>query len=203
MGLDIGQGQTQVGMNKHAGRTAWWPRLALRLASTALGAWLLRRTAHHADRLLLKVSGGRHTLTTLLTGLPVVTLTTTGARSGKRRTVPVVGIPRGKEVALIASNFGHSRHPAWYHNLQAHGQVTLTINGQTERYLARNARGAERREVWQQAVTLYAGYEAYRKRAAERKIPVIILAPHRTSQEEDSGVHPPAGRAGKTTSEVM
>lgn len=126
-------------MSKQPRRIAWWQKLALRLASMAPAAWLLRRTAHHADRLPLEVSGGHHTLTTLLTGLPVATLTTTGARSGKRRTVPVVIIPRGEQVALIASNFGHSRHPAWYHNLLAQGEATLTVNGQTERYQAREA----------------------------------------------------------------
>lgn len=168
-------------MSKQPRRIAWWQKLALRLASMAPAAWLLRRTAHHADRLLLEVSGGHHTLTTLLTGLPVATLTTTGARSGKRRTVPVVIIPRGEQVALIASNFGHSRHPAWYHNLLAQGEATLTVNGQTERYQAREAHGAERQEAWQQAVALYPGYEAYRQRAAERQIPIMILARQRNA----------------------
>lgn len=168
-------------MSRQPRRTAWWQKPALRLASSAPAAWLLRRTAHHADRLLLEVSGGRHTLTTLLTGLPVASLTTTGARSGKRHTVPVVSIPRGDEVALIASNFGHSRHPAWYHNLLAQGQATLTVNGQTERFQAREAHGAERQEAWQQVVALYPLFEAYRRRAADRQIPIMILRRQHTT----------------------
>lgn len=164
-------------MNERTPTRAWWRRVALRLAYSTPAAWFLRRTAHHADRFLLKASGGRHSLTTLLTGLPVVTLTTRGARSGKRRAVPLVGIPWGEEIVLIASNFGQARHPAWYHNLQANGRATLTVDGRTERYQAREAQGAERRAAWQGAVALYPGYEVYRRRAAARKIPVMILSP--------------------------
>ena len=168
-------------MKEGAEPETWWQRVLWSLVNSAPAAWLLRRTAHRADRLLLKLSGGRTTLTTLLTGLPVVILHTSGARSGKARSVPLLGIPWNEEVILIASNFGHPRHPAWYHNLQANGQATLTVEGKRKAYEAREAQGAERQEAWKRAVALYPGYDAYRRRAAEREIPVIILSPDRGS----------------------
>ncbi|GAB4903164.1 hypothetical protein MAHJHV53_10020 [Mycobacterium avium subsp. hominissuis] len=98
-----------------------------RFASTTAGVALLRPTAHHLDRLVAKATGGRSSFAGLATGIPVVMLTTTGAKSGEPRTVPVYGIPHPEGLALIASNFGGAKHPAWYFNLKAHPEATVTV----------------------------------------------------------------------------
>ena len=62
----------------------------------------------------------------LFTGLPLITLTTTGAKSGRPRSVPLVGVPYGERLILIASNWGQAKHPAWYHKvLKAHPEVKV------------------------------------------------------------------------------
>jgi deazaflavin-dependent oxidoreductase (nitroreductase family) len=155
----------------------WWQRLVHAIASTRAAAWLFSHLAHRIDRVIIKRSGGKRSLTNLLAGLPIVTLTATGARSGQPRSVPLTGIVDGARVVLIASNFGRSRHPAWYHNLRANPEATLSVRGRTETYVAREAEDNERDEYWRRAVALYAGYAAYERRAGARRIPVVVLAP--------------------------
>lgn len=77
---------------------------------------------------------------------------------------------------LIASNWGHGYHPAWYYNIRANPEVQVVLNGRTIDYLAQEARGKERQRYWQQAVKIYPGYESYKKWTNGREIPVIILA---------------------------
>ena len=155
-----------------------WQRLVPRFARTSLGAALFARVAHRLDVPIFRLSRGHATLTSLLTGLPIVMLTTTGAKSGQLRHTPLVAIPDADRIVLIASNFGRAHHPAWYHNLRAHPQVTVTSRGQKRRYHAHEAVDAERRRLWQQAVALNQGYEFYRQRAHNRTIPVIVLEAH-------------------------
>jgi len=136
--------------------------------------WLLSHTAHHLDRAMLKLSGERTTVAALTAGLPIIRLTTLGARSGQARTVPLIAIPNGERLILIASNWGQARHPAWYHNLKANPQVTVSHLGQERTYIAREVSGEERDACWQRAVALYAGYRNYAARAG-RVIPVVVL----------------------------
>lgn len=138
----------------------------------------MRHLAPPLDRAVSRLTDGRHTMTALVTGLPMVQLTTTGARSGKLRTVFLVGMAHGGDVILIASNFGQKHHPAWYHNLKANPQIMLSVVGQPARpFQAREAGGAERRRLWREVVDLYAGYARYARRAGSRQIPVIVLSP--------------------------
>ena len=116
-------------------------------------------------------------MTALLTGLPVLTVTTIGARSGEPRSVMLVGVPDRERVILIASNWGRPHHPAWCHNLRANPETTLTYRGVSERYLARQVYGVERDACWNRAVHLYAGYEDYMRRVGGREIPVFLLTP--------------------------
>ena len=84
-----------------------------------------------------------------LSGLPVVMLTTTGARTGQQRTLPVIAVPDGDNLVVIASNWGQRRHPAWYHNLRAHPEATVTVGGVSRRVRAHEAVGEERDRLWQ------------------------------------------------------
>src|SRR6185437_5338707 len=104
-------------------------RFLRRLASSGPGAWVFSRVMHRVDRPVHRLTRGRHTLGSLLSGLPVVMLTTVGARTGRPRTVPVLGIPVGNGVAVIASNWGQRRHPAWYYNLRSHPEAQVVVDG--------------------------------------------------------------------------
>lgn len=90
-------------------------------ATTAPMSWLCARTLHRLDNIVHRITAGRTTFTGLVTGLPMIMLTTTGAKSGRPRTLPLVGLRDEGRVIVIASSYGRSRHPAWYHNLRATG----------------------------------------------------------------------------------
>lgn len=151
-------------------------RISRRVMATRPVTWVLARTFHHIDAAVFRATGGRATAGAVLSGLPLVTLTTTGARSGEPRTVTLVGIPDGERIILIASNWGQTRHPAWYHNMKVHPQVTVSRDGDARPYSARKLTGAEREAAWARAVALYPGYRGYAARAG-REIPVMGLEP--------------------------
>jgi deazaflavin-dependent oxidoreductase (nitroreductase family) len=152
-------------------------RLNLRIARSRAGAWLYARLAHHADRLVAAVSGGRASLAELLTGVPLVWLTTRGAKTGLARTLPLVGTRDGERVILIASNWGQDKHPAWSLNLRAHPEATLIVHGRRGQYRARFVSDLTEREAcWRKAIANYAGYADYRTRTT-REIPVIVMEP--------------------------
>lgn len=90
-------------------------------------SWVYVRVLHHIDRPLYRLTRGRHSFVSLVSGLPVVMLTTTGARTRQQRVSPVVGLPDGDNLAVIASNWGQRHHPAWYHNLRACPEATVTV----------------------------------------------------------------------------
>jgi deazaflavin-dependent oxidoreductase (nitroreductase family) len=144
--------------------------------STKVGVALLRPTAHHLDRLVTKVTGGRRSFAEIATGVPAVMLTTKGAKSGEPRTVAVYGIPHRDGQALIASNFGGPKHPAWYHNLKAHPQAEVTIRGETWHATARLATLSEREEIWAKGLEIYPGWRKYESRAGNRHIEAFILS---------------------------
>ena len=148
-----------------------------RIAATGPGSWLFARVMYRLDRRVHRLSGGRYTFASLVSGLPVLMLTTTGAKSGQSRTVPVLGIPTRGDVAIIASNFGQYRHPAWYHNLRALPDAEVGIDGQRRRVRAVEADGERRSEIWQEALRVYPGFGQYERRASHRRISVFVLTP--------------------------
>jgi deazaflavin-dependent oxidoreductase (nitroreductase family) len=152
-------------------------QLIMRLAALYPISWVLARILPPLDSHLLRLSSSRLTMTSLLTGLPVVMLTTTGARSGLPRSTPLVALPQGSAFVLIASNFGNKKHPAWFFNLRANPAAILTYYGFSAEYVARQAQGTERERCWQSAVAHYPGFAAYARRAGSRQIPVLILEP--------------------------
>lgn len=137
---------------------------------------LLAPILHHVDMFILRLSGGKWDITHL-SGLPVIELTTTGAKSGQPRTLPLAGLPDGDRLVLIASNFGREHNPAWYYNLKAYPKCSVKRNGQAGAYIARETEGDERERYWNLAISYYLGFEAYKRRAAHRKIPVMVLDP--------------------------
>jgi deazaflavin-dependent oxidoreductase (nitroreductase family) len=152
-------------------------RALRRFAASGPGSWLFARILHHVDRPVHRLTRGRYTLTSLVSGLPVVMLTTTGARSGRPRTVPVVGIPATDGLAIIASNFGRHRHPAWYHNLRARPDAEIVVDGVRRRVRGVPAQGQRRDHIWEQGLRVYPGFRQYERRASHRSISVFVLEP--------------------------
>ncbi len=146
------------------------------LAATKVGAALLRPTATHLDQLVSRLTDGRRNFTGIVTGVPAVILTTTGAKSGEPRTIAVYGIPHPDGLAIIASNWGGAKHPAWYHNLKANPEATVSIEGDTWRATARPATPGERDEIWAKGIEIYPGWRKYEARAGERKIEAFVLS---------------------------
>lgn len=99
-----------------------------------------------------------------------------GAKSGVRRTTPLLFARDGQNVILVASKGGYTKNPAWFHNLKAHPDTTIQIGSKRMRVHARVATPEERERLWKLAVDVYGGYETYRRRT-EREIPLIVLEP--------------------------
>ncbi|MBA3424576.1 MAG: nitroreductase family deazaflavin-dependent oxidoreductase [Rubrobacter sp.] len=137
---------------------------------------VLARTLHHADRFVFEATNGRRTASSLLTGLPIVMLTTTGAKSGKKRTLPLLGILDGEDIIVVASGYGQTKYPAWYHNLRANPDALAQVRGQRHRVTAGEAEGAERARLWRFCLEVYPALAAYEEWAGDRRIPVIVLA---------------------------
>jgi deazaflavin-dependent oxidoreductase (nitroreductase family) len=152
-------------------------RAVRRFASSGPGSWVFARLAHHLDRPVHRWTDGRHTAASLLTGLPILMLTTTGAKSGKRRTVPVLGLPTAEGLAIIASNYGQERHPAWYHNLRKDPRAEVAMDERVWPARAVEVEDERRERVWQEALKIYPGYATYEKRADHRRIHVFVLEP--------------------------
>jgi deazaflavin-dependent oxidoreductase (nitroreductase family) len=148
-----------------------------RLAATRPGSWFFARTLHHADRVIYRLSGQRTTFAALLSGLPVVMLTTTGAKSGRETTVPLVGFEEGDAVILVASNYGQAHHPAWYHNLRADQQARIAVRGRARDVRAEQVESPERERYIALAAESYPGYRRYEARAAPRRIAIFRLIP--------------------------
>jgi deazaflavin-dependent oxidoreductase (nitroreductase family) len=147
------------------------------LAGTRPMAWLFARVLHHLDAPVLRRSGGRHSVSSALTGLPIVELTTVGARSGEPRTLPIIGVPDGDRLVLTASNYGQQRNPAWYYNLKANPQCVASFRGQRHEMVAYEAEGEERQRLWELDVAVYPPRNQYARRARGRRIPVMVLQP--------------------------
>ncbi|GAA3663914.1 nitroreductase family deazaflavin-dependent oxidoreductase [Nonomuraea antimicrobica] len=110
----------------------------------------------------------------ILQGSPIVLLTTTGARSGRSITTPLVYLPDGDRQVIIASNGGADTHPAWYHNLRATPEATVEIGTETFGVRAEFVDGDERDRLYARMVAQapqFADYEA----KTTRRIPVVAL----------------------------
>ena len=107
---------------------------------------------------------------------PTLLLDHTGARSGKRRTSPLVYGRDGDNVILVASKGGYPKNPAWFHNLMANPDTTIQIGSRRHAVHARVATAVEREHLWPLMVSVYGGYADYQKRT-DREIPLVVLEP--------------------------
>jgi deazaflavin-dependent oxidoreductase (nitroreductase family) len=145
-------------------------------AGTRAGGWVFSRTLRHLDDAVGRLTRGRHSAPGLLAGLAVLDVTTTGRRSGRRRTSHLIGAPYGDGLALLGTNFGQAATPAWVHNLEADPRATVTYRGTTREVVARPASATEAAEVFELAGRFYPGYAHYRRRVGKsRRIRVFVL----------------------------
>lgn len=119
-------------------------------------------------------SGGK--TGTTLRGMPVVVLTTVGAKSGKIRKTPLMRVERDGEYAVVASLGGAPKHPVWYYNVVANPSVELQDGPDKRDMVAREVTGEEKAKWWDAAVAAYPDYADYQKRT-DREIPVFVLSP--------------------------
>ncbi|MCW2528684.1 MAG: nitroreductase family deazaflavin-dependent oxidoreductase [Pseudonocardiales bacterium] len=114
-------------------------------------------------------------------GIPIVLLTTVGAKSGLLRKSPLIRIEHDGEYAIVASNGGASSHPSWYGNVRGNPHVTLQDGAERHDYLARAVEGDEYARWWERAVAAYDGFTGYIA-TANRTIPVFVLTPIKTEE---------------------
>ena len=107
-------------------------------------------------------------------GTTILLLTTTGRKSGEKRTIPLIFREVDGNYVIVASQGGRPDHPAWYKNLRANGQVEVQIKGEKFAVIPRDAEGDERERLWKLMAEVWPPYDEYATRT-DRKIPVVIL----------------------------
>lgn len=123
---------------------------------------------------LYRISGGR--IGGRINQAPVLLLTTTGRKSGQKRTAPVVYLADGEDVVVIGSNAGHNRTPAWSLNLKANPEAEVELGRERRTVRARVAEGEERAELWRKHNEQYSGFDEYEART-DRDIALFVLEP--------------------------
>jgi deazaflavin-dependent oxidoreductase (nitroreductase family) len=128
----------------------------------------------NANIAIFRATGGR--LGASMAGQPVVLLTTTGRKSGKQRTVPLMSFDDGAgNCVLIASAGGSATHPAWYVNLAANPRVSVETKGHRYDARAETVLGEARAQIWKTVVAQQPRFSGYQKKAGGREIPVVVL----------------------------
>ncbi|MEU2423400.1 nitroreductase family deazaflavin-dependent oxidoreductase [Streptomyces sp. NPDC007851] len=125
---------------------------------------------------LYESSGGKEGNTLMDTGMPVILLTSRGAKSGKIRKTPLMRVEHDGKYAVVASQGGAPKHPVWYFNVKSDPHVELQDGPVKQDMTAREVTGAEKAEWWERAVAAYPPYAEYQEKT-DRQIPVFVLEP--------------------------
>jgi deazaflavin-dependent oxidoreductase (nitroreductase family) len=135
--------------------------------------WRFFNTSVKGHTAIFRLTGGR--VGGRVVGGPVLLLHHTGAKTGKRRISPLLYLPDGERMVIVASKGGYTKHPGWFHNLKTNPDtyVELPREGKVA-VRARQASAEEREELWPRVVDLYRGYAAY-QRSTPREIPLVVL----------------------------
>ncbi|MEE3853514.1 nitroreductase family deazaflavin-dependent oxidoreductase [Gordonia sp. LSe1-13] len=107
-------------------------------------------------------------------GRPIVLFTTTGAKSGKKRYVPLMRVEENGKYAMVASKGGAPGHPSWYFNVKAHPQISVQDGTSVRELTARELEGEEREHWWDLSVAAFPQYAEYQTKT-DRQIPVFVL----------------------------
>jgi deazaflavin-dependent oxidoreductase (nitroreductase family) len=124
--------------------------------------------------LIYRTSGGR--FAAHMQKAPIMLLTTTGSKSGKPRTNPVLYVKDGEDLATVASAGGAEKNPSWFMNLMHNPEAEVTIKRERRKVRGRKATPEERRRLWPVLAAAYTTYDDYVKKT-KREIPVVILSP--------------------------
>ncbi len=151
-------------------------RFVQKLAQRPAFAIVALRIAPHVDRFASRISGGRFVMSQLL--VPVLVLTTTGAKSGLPRESPLATLVDGDAFYVVGSNFGTDKHPAWSGNLLKNPDATVVFRGRRVAVTAHLLNDEEKAEIWPQLLTVWPTYDSYVERSG-RNLRVFRLAPQR------------------------
>ena len=139
--------------------------------------WPATRRFMGVHTFLYQRTGGRlgHTIP----GVPgkMLLLDHVGAKSGVKRTSPLLYVKDGEDIVIVASKGGFPKNPAWFHNLVANPDTTVQVGSHLLPVHARVAGPEERDRLWKMAVAAYHGYEDYAVRSKGREIPLVVLEP--------------------------
>jgi deazaflavin-dependent oxidoreductase (nitroreductase family) len=143
------------------------------LARSEAGRWWLINVSPKLDGAIFRLSGGR------FTSIPthILVLTHTGARTGVKRENLLTYFTDGKDLIVMASNYGRERHPAWYYNVSANPEVEVRAAGRVIGCRAQITAGEDRERLWGLAKQLTRAYVDYEERATGREIQVVRLTP--------------------------
>ncbi|HEU4943848.1 MAG TPA: nitroreductase family deazaflavin-dependent oxidoreductase [Solirubrobacterales bacterium] len=111
-------------------------------------------------------------------GMPTILLLDhVGAKTGQKRTSPLLYFRDGENVVIVASKGGFPKHPGWFHNLKANPDTKVQIGSERRLVHARVATPEERERLWPVALKMYRGYDEYQARSKGREIPLVVLEP--------------------------
>jgi F420H(2)-dependent quinone reductase len=135
--------------------------------------WRLFNNSVKAHTAAFRLTGGR--IGGRIVGGPILLLHHVGAKSGKKRISPLLYLPDGDRMVIVASKGGYTKHPGWFHNLKANPDTVVELPREGKVAVrAREAPPEERGELWPRVVNLYKGYAAYQK-STSRQIPLVVL----------------------------
>lgn len=153
-------------------------RAMQRLASTKAAAWTFQRTMYAIDRPVYRWTDGRVSVASALSGLPVIMLTTTGAKSGQPRTMPLAPAPWQGDLAVFGTNYAQEHTPGWVYNLEADPRARVTWRDRTVDVVAERVEDEdEREELWRLGEEAYVGFPKYRERITDRQVRIFRLRP--------------------------
>ncbi len=135
---------------------------------------MLMHTIAIIHRGLYKLTGGK--IGANLGGRPMLLLTTTGRKSGKKRATPLQYLRDGENMVVVASNGGNKNHPAWLYNIQANPEATAQAGKKVTKVRAETANEEERARLLPLLLEAYHGYQDYEDET-ERTIQVVVLTP--------------------------
>lgn len=159
------------------------------ITSTKAGSWVTKHLYVPLDKYLFRKTNGRRGLSPRQT---MFLLTTTGAKSGQPRNVPVLYLREGSTFWVMASNFGGEKHPGWSYNLLAHPDARVRIGDETHEVRARLASDEDKQRLWPRLIELYPSWKQYTK-WTDREFrlfalePALDPAPEPTGERETSG----------------
>lgn len=142
----------------------WLADVSLKFALTGPGRWFISNYSARFDPIVYRLSGGRFNASGVIV-IPMLALTTTGRKSGKKRTVQLAYVAFDGAAYIVASNFGKEQHPAWMYNIEADPHVSVQIGREHRDVVAEPLNETEKQAVWSRLVEQIPNYAPYEERS--------------------------------------